>query len=96
MGIFKPNKKYDDEYCLATSVTRSPLPRNPVVALRDPNWKMAMDDEYDALIKNKTWELVPRPPNVNVIRSMWVFAHKEKSNGVFERHKARLVGNGKN
>ena len=27
---------------------------------------MVMDDEYDALIKNKTWELVPRPPNVNV------------------------------
>ncbi|KAI3680090.1 hypothetical protein L2E82_50682 [Cichorium intybus] len=63
--------------------------------LRDPNWKMAMDDEYDALIKNKTWELVPRPPNVNVIRSMWIFTHKEKSNGVFERHKARLVGDGK-
>ena len=96
MGIFKPNNKYDDEYGLATLVTRSPLPRNPVAALDDPNWKIAMDDEYDALIKNKTWELVPCPPNVNVIRSMWVFAHKEKSNGVFERHKARLVGNGKN
>ncbi|XP_060182830.1 uncharacterized mitochondrial protein AtMg00810-like [Lycium barbarum] len=56
---------------------------------------MAMDDEFDALIKNKTWELVPRPPNVNVIRSMWIFTHKEKSNGDFERHKARLVGDGK-
>ena len=54
-----------------------------------------MDDEYEALIKNKTWELVPRPPNVNVIRSMWIFTHKVKSNGVFERHKARLVGDGK-
>ena len=58
MGIFKPNKKYDDEYGLATSVTRSPLPHNSVATLSDPNWKMAMDDEYDALIKNKTWELV--------------------------------------
>ena len=54
-----------------------------------------MDDEYDALIKNKTWELVPRPSNVNVIPSMWIFTHKVKSNGVFERHKARLVGDGK-
>ncbi|XP_019107779.1 uncharacterized mitochondrial protein AtMg00810-like [Beta vulgaris subsp. vulgaris] len=50
-----------------------------------------MDDEYDALIKNRTWELVPRPPNVNVIRSMWIFAHKEKANGDFERHKARIL-----
>ena len=78
-----------------TAVERSPLPRTPIAALRDPNWKMAMDDEYDALIQNKTWELVPRPPNVNVIRSMWIFTHKVKSNGVFERHKARLVGDGK-
>ncbi|XP_059298129.1 uncharacterized mitochondrial protein AtMg00810-like [Lycium ferocissimum] len=51
---------------------------------------MAMNDEFDALIKNKTWELVPRPPNVNVIRYMWIFTHKEKSNGDFERHKAVL------
>jgi hypothetical protein len=55
---------------------------------------MAMDDEYNALIENKTWDLVPRPPNVNVIRSMWIFRHKEKSDGSFERHKARLVGDG--
>ena len=54
-----------------------------------------MDDEFNALIKNKTWELVPRPPDVNVIRSMWIFTHKMKSDGSFERHKARLVGNGR-
>lgn len=90
-GIFKPKRQLN----LNTCVTKSPLPRNPVSALRDPNWKMAMDDEFNALIKNKTWELVPRPPDVNVIRSMWIFTHKEKSDGVFERHKARLVGDGK-
>ena len=71
------------------------MPHNPIADHRDPNWKIAMDDEYDALIKNKTWELVPRPPNVNVIQSMWIFTHKVKSNGVFERHKARLIGDGK-
>ena len=65
-----------------------------MLALKDPNWKMAMDDEYNALIQNKTWDLVPCPPDANVIRSMWIFRHKEKSNGSFERHKARLVGNG--
>ncbi|MCH87604.1 retrovirus-related Pol polyprotein from transposon TNT 1-94, partial [Trifolium medium] len=63
-------------------------------ALKDPNWKMAMDDEYNALIKNKTWDLVPRPTDVNVIISMWIFRHKEKSEGSFERHKALLVGDG--
>ena len=63
--------------------------------IRDPNWKMAMDDEFNALINNKTWELVSRPLDVNVIRSMWIFTHEEKSDGVFERHKARLLGDDK-
>ncbi|XP_020232585.1 uncharacterized protein LOC109812930 [Cajanus cajan] len=76
-------------------MSKSPLPHNPISALRDPNWKKSMDDEYDALINNKIWELVPRPPNVNVIRSMWIFYHKYKSDGSFERHKAHLVSEGK-
>ena len=32
---------------------------------------------------------------MNVIRSMWIFTHKVQSNGDLERHKARLVGDGK-
>lgn len=32
-GIYKPNKKYS----MHTTVERSPLPRNPITALRDPN-----------------------------------------------------------
>ncbi|XP_050895280.1 uncharacterized mitochondrial protein AtMg00820-like [Lathyrus oleraceus] len=55
---------------------------------------MAMDDEYNALIKNKMWHLAPQPTGFNVIQSMWIFRHKEKSDGSFERHKARLVGDG--
>ncbi|XP_020538009.2 uncharacterized mitochondrial protein AtMg00820-like [Jatropha curcas] len=72
----------------------SPIPKNPISALSDHNWKSAMLDEFNALIDNKTWELVPRPPNVNVIRSMWIFHHKYKSDVSFERYKARLVGDG--
>ncbi|XP_021747926.1 uncharacterized protein LOC110713790 [Chenopodium quinoa] len=91
-GIFKPKIIFD----LNCQTTPSPLPRNPIVALSDPNWKNAMMDEFNALIKTKTWELVPRPPNVNVIPCMWIFKHKKNANGVFERHKARLVVNGRN
>lgn len=39
---------------------------------------------------------MPRPSDVNVIRSMWICAHKENSDGSFEKHKACLVGDGKN
>ncbi|XP_056697379.1 uncharacterized mitochondrial protein AtMg00810-like [Spinacia oleracea] len=54
-----------------------------------------MSNEYNSMINTHTWDLVPRPVDANVIRCLWVFTHKEKSNGDFERHKARLVANGK-
>lgn len=38
---------------------------------------------------------MPRPRDVNVIRSMLIFRHKHKFDGSFERHKARLVGDGR-
>ncbi|GKB42043.1 ribonuclease H-like domain-containing protein [Tanacetum coccineum] len=67
-GIFRPLKHMN---CHVT--TTSPLPRSHVRALRDPNGKEAMLDEYNALITNGTWVLVPCPSNVNVVRSMWLF-----------------------
>ena len=94
-GIYKPNLKYFSNFYAMTTTTISPLPKDPASAIRDPNWKNAMLDEFNALVANKTWELVLRPPDVNVIRSMWIFHHKRKSDGSFERHKARLVGDGK-
>ncbi|GJX05778.1 ribonuclease H-like domain-containing protein [Tanacetum coccineum] len=35
-----------------------------------------LDDQYNALVKNGTWILVPRPSDVNLVRSMWLFKHK--------------------
>ncbi|GKF03480.1 ribonuclease H-like domain-containing protein [Tanacetum coccineum] len=89
-GIFKPLERMN---CHVT--TTSPLPRSHVHALRDPNWKEAMLDEYNALITNGTWVLVPRPANVNVVRSMWLFKHKFHADGSLSRYKARLVTNGR-
>jgi hypothetical protein len=91
-GIFKPRQILNLHTSSDNSI--SPLPTNPLNAFRDHNWKMAMKDEYDALIENKTWDLVPRPFNANIIRSLWIFRHKKKSDGSFERYKARLVGDG--
>jgi hypothetical protein len=93
-GIFKPRQILNLHTSSSNQI--SPLPTNPINALRDPNWKMAMKDEYDALIENQTWDLVPRPSNANIIRSLWIFRHKKKVDGSFERYKARLVGNGSN
>ncbi|UYV73840.1 hypothetical protein LAZ67_11001074, partial [Cordylochernes scorpioides] len=57
-------------------------------------WKKAMEEEFDSLIENKTWELVDPPKNRNIIGSKWVFKTKCNSDGSVERHKARLVAKG--
>ncbi|GKC65156.1 ribonuclease H-like domain-containing protein, partial [Tanacetum coccineum] len=72
----------------------SPLPKSYRDAFNDPNWQNAMRDEYTALIKNKTWTLVPRPPDTNIVRCMWLFRHKYMADGTLSRYKARLVANG--
>ncbi|GJU48660.1 ribonuclease H-like domain-containing protein [Tanacetum coccineum] len=74
--------------------TISPIPKSYPIAFRDPNWYRGMLDEYTALIKNNTWILVPRPPDANIVRSMWLFRHKYNADGTLSRYKARLVANG--
>ncbi|GJV72107.1 ribonuclease H-like domain-containing protein [Tanacetum coccineum] len=88
-GIVKPI----DRLSLHT-FSISPIPKNPSHALKDPNWRNAMYDEYNALVKNGTWLLVPRPAGVNMVRSMWLFKHKFHADGTLSRYKARLVANG--
>ncbi|GJT61431.1 ribonuclease H-like domain-containing protein [Tanacetum coccineum] len=53
-------------------------------------------DKYNALVKNGTWILVPRPSDVNLVRSMWLFKHKFHADGTLSRYKARLIANGSN
>nr|GEX99909.1 ribonuclease H-like domain-containing protein [Tanacetum cinerariifolium] len=72
----------------------SPLPKSPLLALQNPYWNNAMHDEYNALVKNGTWILIPRPTGINLVRSMWLFKHKFHADGTLSRYKARLVANG--
>ncbi|UYV73756.1 hypothetical protein LAZ67_11000764 [Cordylochernes scorpioides] len=53
-----------------------------------------MEEEFDSLIENKTWELVDPPKGQNVIGSKWVLKKRYSSDGSLERHKARLVARG--
>ncbi|GJU18914.1 ribonuclease H-like domain-containing protein [Tanacetum coccineum] len=72
----------------------SPLPKSYNVAFNDPNWQNTMSDEYNALLKNNTWTLVPLPTTANIVRCMWLFRHKFLADGTLSRYKARLVVNG--
>ncbi|GKE40852.1 ribonuclease H-like domain-containing protein, partial [Tanacetum coccineum] len=72
----------------------SPLPKSYRDAFNDPNWQNDMRDEYTTLIKNKAWTLVPKPPNTNIVRCMWLFRHKYLADDTLSRYKALLVANG--
>lgn len=50
-----------------------------------------MHYEIDALRRNDTYELVPRPKNSNVVGSKWVFRTKFLSDGTVDKFKASLV-----
>jgi hypothetical protein len=53
-----------------------------------------MDSEFDALLKNETWHLVPPRAWANVIDCKWVYKIKRKMDGSIDRYKARLVAKG--
>ena len=63
-------------------------------ALASKEWKEAMDIEYSALMKNKTWRLVPPEKGKNVIDCKWVYKIKKKADGSIDMYKARLVAKG--
>lgn len=69
-------------------------PKPVASALQIPEWKAALDAEYNALIDNNTWSLVPYSSEMNVGGNKWVFRVKYNSNGTVQRYKARLVAKG--
>lgn len=94
-GVFRPNPRYHNLTATApVSTTVSPIPRSVRTAVQDPNWFAAMAEEFAALVGNRTWELVPRPPRSNIITGKWVFRHKTRADGSLERYKARWVVRG--
>jgi hypothetical protein len=63
-------------------------------ASQNSNWNKAMEEEITALQQNQTWDLVPRPEDVEPISCKWVYKIKRRTDGTIERLKARLVARG--
>lgn len=79
------------------ATTRPPLlePTCYSEASKYPEWRQAMNEEFDALIRNP-WTLVPPKPGVNLIGCKWVYRIKRHADGRIERFKAHLVAKGYN
>lgn len=69
-------------------------PINFTQAVKDQNWKIAMDKEMQSIEENKTWKLSELPPGKKVIGLKWIFKLKKDAEGKIVKHKVRLVAKG--
>jgi hypothetical protein len=90
-GIFQPIHRLN---LSASHSTVSPIPKTYRGALHDPHWQRAMHDEFEALITNSTWSLVPRPSRANVFSGKLILKHKFHSDGSLAHYKAWWVVRG--
>jgi hypothetical protein len=65
-GVTKP-KKFTNGTIRYAYFCSTSEPSSTAKAFTDSRWKAAMDEEYDALIKNETWHLVPSSHGQNII-----------------------------
>ncbi|KAK0600695.1 hypothetical protein LWI29_017553 [Acer saccharum] len=92
--IFKP-KAIFDLHATANSTPQTE-PTNLSQARKFLEWRQAMSAEYDALVTNDTWKLVPSSSTQNVVGCKWIFRIKRHPDGSVARYKARLVAKGFN
>jgi hypothetical protein len=53
-----------------------------------------MMEEYNSMMKNNVWEVVPRPEGKSVVTSKWLYKLKHVADGNIEKYKALFVARG--
>nr|GEU49420.1 hypothetical protein [Tanacetum cinerariifolium] len=69
-------------------------PKKVHLALKDPSWIEAMQEEILQFKLQKVWVLVDLPKGKRAICSKWVFKNKKNERGIVIRDKDRLVAQG--
>jgi hypothetical protein len=63
-------------------------------ATGNPFWESAMQEEYNSLLENQTWYLVPLPFGRKIARCRWVYKTKSTVDGHISIYKSRLFVEG--
>jgi hypothetical protein len=63
-------------------------------AIQRKEWADAMTEEYQSIMKNEVWEIVPRPKSKDVVSSKWLFKIKHAADGSIDKYKARFFARG--
>ena len=93
-SVYSTHKsKFPLPNCLHVSSLVPSEPTHFASAIKQSEWLDAMKNEFQALIENKTWNLVPRPLNRPVIGCKWIYKVKPSADKT-HKYKARLVAQG--
>ena len=63
-------------------------------AVQEPTWVDSMVEEYDSIVRNSAWEMVPRLVDKSVVGSRWIYKVKQAVDGSVEKYKERFVARG--
>eukprot|EP00253_Pinus_taeda_P023278 PITA_23278 len=63
-------------------------------AMEDPAWVDAMVEEYDSIVRNSAWEIVPRLEGKSMVGSRWIDKVKQVADESVEKYKERFVAQG--
>ena len=53
-----------------------------------------MVEDYDSIMKNQVWEVVPRPQGKKVVGARWIYKEKHAVDESVEKYKVRFVAKG--
>ena len=62
--------------------------------MQQPTWVDAMVEEYDSIVNNSAWEILPRPVDKSVVGLRWIYKVKQVVDGSVEKYKAIFVAQG--
>ena len=63
-------------------------PSNYEEAVEQKEWKDAMIEEYQLIMKNDVWDIVPRLEGKSVVTSKWIYKIKHAADGSIVKYKA--------
>ena len=63
-------------------------------AIQNKEWVEAVTEEYQSIMKNVVWEIVPKLEGKSVVSSKWIYKIKHTADGSIEKYKAIFVARG--
>jgi hypothetical protein len=89
----KPPERFCSYIAMVSSIRESE-PSTFEEATSRQVWRDAMMEEYNSIMKNDVWEVVPRPKGKSVVTSRWLYKLKHAADGSIEKYKSRFVARG--